>query len=86
MVMDDTSLCFLNVHLAAGQSAKGERNADLGSIMEEKAIFPGPEDSDEVLAFQHGGDGTAVLDHEMVVLNGDLNVGHSLPGRLCGTR
>ena len=70
--MDDTSLCFINVHLAAGQSQKAARNADLGAIMEEKAFFPSST-SDEN-AFVHGGDGTAILDHEMVILNGDLNV------------
>jgi hypothetical protein len=70
MVMDDTSLCFINVHLAAGQSQKAARNADLGAIMEDKAILPA---SDE-LPFINGGDGMAILDHEIVVLNGDLNV------------
>ena len=70
MVMDDTSICFINVHLAAGQNEKTSRNSDLGAIMEDKAILPA---SDE-LPFVHGGDGTAILDHEMVILNGDLNV------------
>jgi hypothetical protein len=70
MVMDDTSFCFINVHLAAGQSQKTARNADLGAIMEDKAILPA---SDE-LPFINGGDGTAILDHEIVILGGDLNV------------
>ncbi|KAK8854864.1 hypothetical protein IAR55_003603 [Kwoniella newhampshirensis] len=69
MIMDDTSLCFINVHLAAGQSQKNSRNADLAGIMEDKAIFPSSGD----VPFIHGGDGTAILDHEMVILNGDLN-------------
>ncbi|WWD18987.1 hypothetical protein CI109_103444 [Kwoniella shandongensis] len=69
MIMDDTSLCFINVHLAAGQSQKSSRNADLAGIMEDKAIFPPSEE----VPFVHGGDGTAILDHEMVILNGDLN-------------
>jgi hypothetical protein len=73
MVVDDTSLCFINVHLAAGQSQRAARNADLGGIMEDKAIFPAAEE----LPFVNGGDGTAILDHELVVLNGDLNVGLS---------
>jgi hypothetical protein len=73
MVIDDTSLCFINVHLAAGQSQRAARNADLGGIMEDKAIFPAAEE----LPFVNGGDGTAILDHELVVLNGDLNVGLS---------
>jgi len=70
MVIDDTSLCFINVHLAAGQSQKVARTADLNAIMEDKAILPASDD----LPYVHGGDGTAILDHELVVLNGDLNV------------
>ena len=70
MVINDTSICFLNVHLAAGQSAKLSRNTDLGAILEEKAILP----ASGALSFIHGGDGTTILDHEMVILNGDLNV------------
>ncbi|KIR73583.1 type I inositol-1,4,5-trisphosphate 5-phosphatase 1 [Cryptococcus deuterogattii CA1014] len=68
-VIDDTSICFINVHLAAGQSQKASRNADLAGILEDKAIFP-PADE---LPFVHGGCGTGILDHEMVFLNGDLN-------------
>lgn len=71
MIVDHTSLCFINVHLAAGQSQKAARNADLVGIMEDKAIFP----EQDLLPFVHGGDGTGILDHEMVILNGDLNVG-----------
>lgn len=72
--MDDTSICFINVHLAAGQNHKLERNTDLGAIMEEKAILPA---SDE-LPFVHGGDGTAILDHEIVILSGDMNVSQTI--------
>lgn len=79
MIMDDTSLCFINVHLAAGQSQKAARNADLNAIMEDKAILPA---SDE-LPFVHGGDGTAILDHELVILNGDLNVSDTGPSSAC---
>ncbi|KLT41531.1 DNase I-like protein [Cutaneotrichosporon oleaginosum] len=69
MVLDDTSLCFINVHLAAGQRHKAARNADLAAIMENKDIFP----KSAPQWFVHGGNGEAILDHEMVVLNGDLN-------------
>ena len=71
VTIDDTSMCFVNVHLAAGQSAKTSRNTDLGAIMEDKAILPASDD----LPFVHGGNGTAILDHEIVIVNGDLNVG-----------
>lgn len=67
--MDDTSLCFINVHLAAGQAQKASRTADLAAILEDKSIFPAAGE----LPFVHGGDGAAILDHEMVILNGDLN-------------
>ena len=70
MVINDTSICFINVHLAAGQTAKLSRNTDLGAILEEKAILP----ASGALPYVHGGDGTLILDHEMVILNGDLNV------------
>ncbi|WVQ99909.1 hypothetical protein IAU59_007052 [Kwoniella sp. CBS 9459] len=69
LIIDDTSICFINVHLAAGQSQKAARNADLAAIMEDKAIFPASEE----LPFILGGNGTAILDHEMVILNGDMN-------------
>lgn len=38
--------------------------------MEDKAVFP-PSDA---LPYIRGGDGTAISDHELVILNGDLNV------------
>ena len=69
MVMDDTSMCFINVHLAAGQSHRAARTADLAAIMEDKAIFPAA----DKLPYVNGGNGTGILDHEMVILNGDLN-------------
>ncbi|EIW67338.1 hypothetical protein TREMEDRAFT_45320 [Tremella mesenterica DSM 1558] len=69
LIIDDTSLCFINVHLAAGQSQRAARNADIAAIMEDRAILPA---SDE-LAFVGGGDGTGIMDHEMVILNGDMN-------------
>lgn len=68
--MDDTSMCFINVHLAAGQSSKVARNADIAAIMEDKAILP-PQDP---LPYAHGGDGTGIMDHEIVIINGDMNV------------
>ncbi len=71
LVVDDSSVCFINVHLAAGQTQKAARNADLAAILEDKAVFPASVDS---MAFVGGGDGSAILDHEDVFLSGDLNV------------
>jgi hypothetical protein len=68
--IDDTSLCFLNCHLAAGQGQKVARNMDLASILEEKSVFPvsGSEDGstpEGFVAYVGGGDGSMVLDHEL---------------------
>lgn len=70
MMIDDSSVCFINVHLAAGQSQKTARNADVAGILEEKAVFS---TSDTGRGYINGGDGSAILDHETVFLNGDLN-------------
>lgn len=76
--IDDTSLCFLNCHLAAGQKQKLARNLDLASILEEKSVFPSSTDprsadTGEYLSYVGGGDGSMILDHELCFLNGDLN-------------
>ncbi|KAI9497417.1 Endonuclease/exonuclease/phosphatase [Zychaea mexicana] len=68
--MDDSSLCFVNCHLAAGQSHQAQRNTDAEGILKE-AVFPArPQDVD---AYPRGGDGTLILDHEHCFLSGDLN-------------
>lgn len=79
---------MINCHLAAGQNAVRQRNSDLASFLEKKALFPV---TNEHVAYAGGGDGTMVLDHEIVIvsscsprkwrimltcftqLNGDLN-------------
>lgn len=40
------------------------RNADVAAMLEEKAVFPAT--SEEPLAYGGGGDGSMVLDHEIV--------------------
>ncbi|KAG8903825.1 hypothetical protein FRB99_002676, partial [Tulasnella sp. 403] len=70
-VIDDSSFCFINCHLAAGQGHKNARNQDLAAVLEEKSVFP--EAADEAIVYAGGGDGSMVLDHEFVFLNGDLN-------------
>ncbi|PVF99182.1 hypothetical protein CPB86DRAFT_783977 [Serendipita vermifera] len=76
--VDDSSFCFMNCHLAAGQSQKVARNMDVAAILEEKAVFPiSATDSDshngDFVSYVGGGDGSMVLDHELCFLNGDLN-------------
>ncbi|KAH8917200.1 DNase I-like protein [Atractiella rhizophila] len=69
LVMDDTSMCFVNCHLAAGQNHRRQRNKNLIEILEKAALDQAGVD----LAYISGGDGTMVFDHEICFLNGDLN-------------
>lgn len=71
--VDDTSLCFVNCHLAAGQSQATSRHNDIAAILE-SSIFPAERDAENRMdSYMGGGDGTMILDHELCVLNGDLN-------------
>jgi hypothetical protein len=63
-------MCFVNVHLAAGQSQRVSRNADIAAILEDKSVLP---PATSPLAFINGGDGTRIGDHETIFLSGDLN-------------
>ena len=66
LVIGDSSMCMINCHLAAGQNAVRRRNADMAAILEEKAVFP---PTDHPLAYVGGGDGTMILDHEIVFVS-----------------
>ncbi|KAG6018191.1 hypothetical protein E4U43_007157 [Claviceps pusilla] len=71
--VDDTSLCFVNCHLAAGQSHANSRHNDIAAILE-ASLFPSEHDPEIRLdTFTGGGDGSMILDHELCILNGDLN-------------
>lgn len=72
MVIDDSSICFVNAHLAAGQSHRKQRNKDLVEILEAKPTFVDARTT-AVDAYVGGGDGTMVSDHDIVFLSGDLN-------------
>lgn len=76
IVIDDTSCCFINAHLAAGQKHVKQRNADVAQVMEAEALPPGTSDD---AVYVGGGDGQLVLDHELVFLGGDLNYRIDLP-------
>ncbi|KAF8582023.1 DNase I-like protein [Ramaria rubella] len=71
-VVDDSSLCFINCHLAAGQSHTRSRNQDLTAILEDGTAMARSE-IPEALSYVGGGDGTMILDHEICFLGGDLN-------------
>ena len=72
-LLDDTSLCFVNCHLAAGQSQASSRHNDAAAILD-SAGLPMERDNDARMnSYIGGGDGTMILDHELCILNGDLN-------------
>ncbi|GAA5986711.1 hypothetical protein JCM11641_007746 [Rhodosporidiobolus odoratus] len=71
-VFDDSSICFINCHLAAGQSHRRQRDRDLAQILEEKANFS-ELGSSSPGAYAPGSSGTMVFDHELTILSGDLN-------------
>ena len=72
-ILDDSSLCFVNCHLAAGQTHTSHRNNDVATIMEAEKL-PAMQDSESRMSlFIGGGDGSQILDHEICLLNGDLN-------------
>ncbi|KAJ4346678.1 uncharacterized protein N0V89_010609 [Didymosphaeria variabile] len=72
-LIDDSSLCFINCHLAAGQSQTQHRNNDAASIMEAAPLPRNRSPKDCTNFFVGGGDGSMILDHEICILNGDLN-------------
>jgi len=71
--LDDSSLCFVNCHLAAGQSQATHRHNDVAAILEAGAFAAERDPAARLDSFVGGGDGTMILDHELCVLNGDLN-------------
>lgn len=72
-MVDDTSLCFINCHLAAGQGSASQRHSDIAAILEE-TLLPAERDAAvRIDSFVGGGDGSMILDHELCLLNGDLN-------------
>ncbi|KAI1293974.1 hypothetical protein EDD11_008293 [Mortierella claussenii] len=74
LIIDDTSISFVNCHLAAGQSHTRQRNTDAANVLK-KLCHPNPAISSktvhpEVFWF---GDGTLAMDHEICFFSGDLN-------------
>lgn len=85
MVLDDSSICFVNCHLAAGQTQTMHRNNDVAAILETESLpsYPLGQDStaDHSDVFTSGGDGSMILDHEICIINGDLNYRIDTMGR-----
>lgn len=71
--IDDTSLCFVNCHLAAGQSQANARHNDIAAIMESNLFTAERDSAARVDSCVGGGDGSMIMDHELCILNGDLN-------------
>ncbi|KAI1326872.1 DNase I-like protein [Xylariaceae sp. FL0255] len=71
--VDDSSLCFVNCHLAAGQSHANARHNDLALIMDNSSLPIERDASKCIDSFVGGGDGSMIMDHELCLLNGDLN-------------
>ncbi|WFD20018.1 hypothetical protein MCAP1_002262 [Malassezia caprae] len=69
-IVDDSSFCFLNCHLAAGQRNVRQRNTDIADILQ--SSIPGELQAYDP-SFAFGGDGSMVLDHEICLVAGDLN-------------
>jgi hypothetical protein len=72
-MFDDTSICLVNCHLAAGQTQTNHRNNDIAAILESNNLSIERNPINRTDHFIGGGDGTMILDHEICILNGDLN-------------
>ncbi|KGO63606.1 Endonuclease/exonuclease/phosphatase [Penicillium italicum] len=72
-VLDDSSLCFVNCHLAAGQTQTANRNNDIAAILEAESLHAETSMTLRTDQFVSGGDGSMIMDHEVCILNGDLN-------------
>ena len=80
-VLDNSSLCFTNCHLAAGQNHTAQRNDDITAILE-SANLPKENSRERRLdTFIGGGDGSQIMDHEICIINGDMNYRIDTMGR-----
>lgn len=69
----DSSLCFVNVHLAAGQSKVSDRVKDLESCFSKDLFKKDARDEDVARVYINGGDGSLIGDHENLFILGDMN-------------
>lgn len=80
-LLDNTSLCLVNCHLAAGQSQTVHRNNDVAAILDSALLPPERDGVARLDTYTGGGDGSMILDHEICILNGDLNYRIDTMGR-----
>ncbi|KAH7165746.1 hypothetical protein EDB81DRAFT_838434 [Dactylonectria macrodidyma] len=71
--IDDSSICLVNCHLAAGQSQANARHSDIAAILDTPLFTTERDPGVLVDTYVGGGDGSLIVDHELCVLNGDLN-------------
>jgi len=69
MLIDDSSVCIINTHLAAHQDQVVARNNDVVTIMNETKFPP----HDKACCYINGGDGSQIMDYENVFWFGDMN-------------
>ena len=69
MVVDDTSICFVNCHLAASQHHVRACSDDAAKMLEDQTLNAETAGTEEVVAWVNGGDGSMVLDHEVVFVS-----------------
>ena len=78
-VYDDSSVCFVNCHLAAGQTNITARNNDAHKILDNIEFETLANDLDRNTrneygqVFVDGGNGSIITDHEICFFSGDLN-------------
>lgn len=65
--IDDTSICFVNCHLAAGHLAVEDRNADASTILKLLKFFKVHLDNDKSCNYE------TIMEHDLVFFFGDLN-------------
>lgn len=71
LLLRHSSLCLVNVHLAAGHQKVPSRNSDAGMILKTTRFNPAVVEHEQV--FTNGGDGSSVEDMEHCLFFGDLN-------------
>ena len=69
LILDDTSICLINCHLAAGQTQVSARDADVANVLKSSA-FPRMAQSEGRFMAD---DGLMIGDCEQIILFGDLN-------------
>ena len=74
--IDDTPICIINCHLAAGISNLSGRNSDAAQIIRSNSFSP---ISYPLPIFRQGGDGSQPLDYEQCFVFGDLNYRIEMP-------